>query len=167
MEGFACSKASSKLSNHVVHRYQTNDLKNKINGPKMAAPTPWEPGPPATSPTCSTNYSKHCAGKKTFASLRGILSCTTTFHKTSDAPSLAGITPQTLAALISRPIRPPDQEHLDFLLSALLRTTVALDRRVLVYQDAAPFANDSAQRSRTKQAPTCSRFQPSQASPSP
>jgi len=81
--------------------------------------------------------------EKTFASLRGILSCTTTFHKTPDAPSLAGITPQTLAALISRPIRPPDQEYLDFLLSALLQTTVALDRRVLVHQDTAPFANDS------------------------
>ena len=86
----------------------------------MAVPTPWEPGPPATSPTCSTNYSKHCSGKKTFGSSRGILSCTTTFHKTSDASSLAGITPQTLAALISRPIRPPDQEYLDFILSALL-----------------------------------------------
>ena len=116
----------------------------------MAAPTPWEPGPPATSPTCSTNYSQHFNKKTSFVPMKGFISiiglllpCTTTSHKTSVEPSLAGITPQTLATLISRPIPLPDQDTLDFLHSVLHGADVALDRRVLVHQDIEPFAHDS------------------------
>ena len=72
-----------------------------------------------------------------------LLSCTTTSHKTSVAPSLAGITPQTLATLISRPVPLPDQDTLDFLHSALLGAEVASDRRVLVQQGTAFLAHDS------------------------
>jgi len=86
-------------------------FREKINGPKMAG---------------SHELLKALRWEKILCIIEG--HSFLHYHKTSDAPSLAGITPQTLAALISRPIRPPDQEHLDFLLSALLRTTVALDR---------------------------------------
>ena len=81
---------------------------------------------------------------KGFISIIGLLlPCTTTSHKTSVEPSLAGITPQTLATLISRPIPLPDQDTLDFLHSVLHGADVALDRRVLVHQDIEPFAHDS------------------------
>ena len=79
-----------------------------------------------------------------FLSIIGLLlTCTTTSKRTSVVPSQAGITPQALATLKSRPVPLPNQDSLGFLHSALLQADVAIDRRVHVHQDTAPFAHDS------------------------
>ena len=129
----------------------------------MAAPTRWEPGPPATTSTTSTDNSQISALTCTFGPPKHFPS--TGYLSPCKTSSNASTTPCSLDIASQIP-RPNAARRIAAKTSRPRRLSTKSSHASCPMSNSPPFP-DSAHRSRTRQAPTSSRFQPFSAAPSP